>query len=295
MHRAASIVQRLVQISSVMEVWGLSKLAPMLLMMTALAHALTGCAAAPRSMRDQISDAGAQGTAVDAFGSIFLLRNANYLPGSRSIRSVKMQDVICESADTGVRVHMRLRDHAGSPQTICRQILQSTRYVLRFREPNVSLMYEVILVPPGVKFSKSHREIGVRELKPIYAVRERSGDIVEAINTMAHETLHLIAGLNRLDARKKTDEAMAYFTGACAQLSVTGALSRSDLMAIQFAGSDVPPEAMLSSQAGSKVLEDVFAGIPEDTVHADSAAGKKLLQRCEMRLQDFFKGKKGRG
>ncbi|USJ02772.1 hypothetical protein MUG10_07340 [Xanthomonas prunicola] len=205
-----------------------------------------------------------------------------------------MQDVICESADTGMRVRMRLRDNANSQQTICRQILQATRYVLRFREPKVFLVYNVVLVPSGVNFSKSHIEIGMRELKPVYAVRERSSDIGEAINTIAHETLHLTAGLNRFDAQRKTDESMAYFTGACAQLSVTGTLSRSDLVTTQFAGSDVPQEAMLSSQAGSKVLEDVFAGIPDETIHAESDAGKKLLQRCEMRLQTFF-GKRAKG
>ncbi len=272
-----------------MKVWGHSKLAPMLVLMTALACVLIGCATTSRSMRDQVSDAGAQGTAVDAFGSIFLLRNVSYLPGARSIRSVKMQDVICESADTGVRVRIRLRDNADSQQMICRKIVQAIRYVLRFREPKVFLSYEILLVPSGVKFSKNHIEIGVRGLRPVYAVRERSSDIGDVINTIAHETLHLTAGLNRFDVQRKTDESMAYFTGACAQLSVTGTLSRNDLASNRFADdSGVPNEAMLSSQAGSKVLEDVFAGNPEEAIHADSDAGKQLLQRCEMRLQKFF-------
>lgn len=287
-HRTASIVQRLVRISSLMNVWGLLRLAPIHLLMAALAYVLIGCAAISRSMRDQISDAGAQGTAVDAFGSIFLLRNVNYLPGARSIRSVKMQEVICESADTGMRVHMRLRESADPQQTICRKMMQAIRYVLRFREPKVFLSYEVIMVPPGVKFSNNHVEIGMRELRPVYAVRERSSDSGEAINTIAHETLHLTAGLNRFDAQRKTDESMAYFTGACAQLSVTGTLSRSDLVTNQFADGAVPKEAVLSAQAGSKVLEEVFSGNPEEAILADSDAGKQLLQRCEMRLQKFF-------
>ncbi|ALS95289.1 hypothetical protein EYR05_07905 [Xanthomonas oryzae pv. oryzae] len=137
----AFIVQRLVRISDVMEAWGLLKAAPMLLFVIVLASALIGCATVPRAMRDQISDAGAQGTAVDAVGSIFLLRNVNYLPGARSIRSVKMQGVICGSADTGVRVRMKLRDDLDAQQTACRQLLQAAHYVLRFREPKVSIAY----------------------------------------------------------------------------------------------------------------------------------------------------------
>ncbi|CEJ49194.1 hypothetical protein XAB3213_550001 [Xanthomonas citri pv. bilvae] len=144
------------------------------------------------------------------------------------------------------------------------------------------------MVPPGVKFSNNHVEIGMRELRPVYAVRERSSDSGEAINTIAHETLHLTAGLNRFDAQRKTDESMAYFTGACAQLSVTGTLSRSDLVTNQFADGAVTKEAVLSAQAGSKVLEEVFSGNPEEAILADSDAGKQLLQRCEMRLQKFF-------
>ncbi|WP_233491739.1 hypothetical protein [Xanthomonas oryzae] len=146
-------------------------------------------------------------------------------------------------------------------------------------------------MPSGVNFLKNHISIGINELSPVYAVRERPNDIGDAINTIAHETLHMTAGLNRFDASRKTDESMAYFTGACAQLSVTGMLSRSNLVITQFAGSDVPQAAMLSSQAGSKVVADVFAGIPEETIDAHSDKGKQVLQRCEMRLQKFFKGK----
>ncbi|WDM69634.1 hypothetical protein K6978_01810 [Xanthomonas cucurbitae] len=202
-----------------------------------------------------------------------------------------MQDVICGSADTGVHVRMELRDDMNSQKTICHQILQAARYVLRFRQPKVSVVYDIVLVPSGITFSKKNIGIGMDEIRPLYVVRERPDATGEAINTIAHETLHLTAGLNRFDAQKKSDESMAYFTGACAQLSVMGTLSRSDLVTGQFAGSDVPQGAMLSSQEGSKVLEDVFADIPDERIDANSDTGKLLLQRCEMRLQKFFKEK----
>jgi hypothetical protein len=253
-----------------------------------LALSLSACIYLPREVQRQADSAHA--TAASGLGPYTIVRTLSYQRGPRE----SSKDGRVATQCTSEHASMRLLWRTGEMTTeegirLCGQITAGIEYVAAFAAETPHLSYEIELLPFGRGFL--HRSLSVQPRRsPVrfwFGWNAKQDSSAEVVNTLAHETLHIIAAAIRLPREQRKREREAYLAGACAQLATLGDLPRDSLINPAL-DAGTPRGALDSSLAGAQVAESLRAAYPEPLIRADSDQGSLFLQQCSEELESFL-------
>ena len=251
---------------------------------------LCGCLHVPMALQQSATREGVHAVQVNNMGPIHLVQSASYLPGSMA--SVEPSLVLsCASKHQSLMVDLVSKLSPADASKVCQQLLSSIEYVASFSNVTSTLRYRVVLLADGAGYLKVRRKLGSNSVDVTFAFRwSDSSDTSAAIDTVSHETVHLIAGLISLPLIKRQSESEAYMAGICARLSVTGVLSRNEVQFDSLADErDLSPAVLASGRAGQKLGARVLPYFGDATdIRSGDPSGIVLMAECARTLTDYF-------
>lgn len=175
-------------------------------------------------------------------------------------------------------------------------MLDGVDYVSQFmpQAAAAKINYRLALVPEG-------RSAEVRSTsltlfggpQPLYVEpwsSDRDANRANIVDTFAHESLHLRAGLAGLPEQKVADEDMASLAGACAQLNKIGVIKAKYELHAALVGPGVDHAVTKSTAALAHLGATLFPSFDfHDAITRDSERGRQLTKRCRSDLIAFFR------
>ena len=246
---------------------------------------VAGCTSFPRSAESELASGGAHSTSVSHWPGVTLARNQSILPGTGSASFARAHQWECRSE--GLHLEILAADNVSGADGLCSSALTALDWTRSLLRADYDMVYSVKLVPPGYRYrdSRSSLSFGDR-LKLQFALRWDGGStrdsVAPVIRLLSHETVHAVAARAGLPKSIRTDEALAYRIGVCAQLQVIGELQLSDLpKGYVAANSGASESALASSSAGYALTQTLSPRFVDGVMTRDSGAGRELLDSCK--------------
>lgn len=259
---------------------------------------VSGCATIPKGVREQVDEAQATGSL--AIGSHTLVHTLSFGAGSRSVVKILADRVTCGSSVTAVRIvrSALLPMSRTEAEEVCRDLAAGVEYVRAFSglPAAPSIRYKIHLIQRGEGFLHRRWTVqpGAGEIEYWFAWDQQDETRADVINTMAHESAHVLAAVLRLPRSQRRREQEPWLAGYCAQLAVTGVL-RKEHLAIGPIKSDGKhtSAAVESSHVGWRVAGDLRPYLSGGEVAVGSADGQRLMGHCREKLVAFFDQSEG--
>ena len=253
---------------------------------------LSGCISIPEKLKAQVSS-DAHATSGHAIGPMTVFMTASYMQGaSRPVpRLRRIQACLSKSSDIEIYAPSMLAIDDKTEHSLCDRVSGAIDYVGGFPTHRARLAYRVELYPAGIEITRRGLSLypGHRRLTFAFAWSDTQHSTANIVNTMAHETWHALAGIERLPKPKRIDEDTAYLAGACAQLQILGTLDPNGLSVSALAAQEgIPARAIVSSEAGSRFLRRFSGASNGESMQRDTPSGKAFLASCDAELSAYF-------
>ncbi len=244
----------------------------------------------PAALKASAGREGVHAVKVNNVGPFRLVQSVSYLPGRKTERNLPSA-ASCASRDGSLSVEVLGGIPKPEAARACEQMLSGIEYVASFARGANQLKYRITLLPDGLGYENVHRALAEGSAEIAFGFRRSdSSDLSEAVDTVSHESVHILAGLLPLSAKKRRSESPAYLAGACARLKVTGVLLRRQVRFIPAGGGDSLPAAVAVSEregvAAEERLLEYFGDSME--IRPSDPAGKRLMADCEESLNRYF-------
>lgn len=247
---------------------------------------LPACTSIEAPPANLIAKEGAHATAVTRIGPVFVVRTVSVLPGS--LRAAEKFTVTDECRSGTLHVALR-RQESAEPYAApaCVAVLAALQYAVAASDlPDLELKLTVDLISPGrqlIARTSSLATAGGASTRYAFAL-DKESDLAAAnvVSTTAHETFHLLRGLNGTTSEMQEEERLAYTMGACAQLQALGWVRSRDLPSIALAPhvKGVSESVAASNAVGLSVTRDLMPFLRNGAVTKASQEGKAMEQFC---------------
>uniref|UniRef100_A0A8J7VVS0 Lipoprotein n=1 Tax=Coralloluteibacterium stylophorae TaxID=1776034 RepID=A0A8J7VVS0_9GAMM len=254
---------------------------------------LSGCVSSRGDLLSQVSDRGANSTSVASFMGIAILTTASVIPGELPFDEVADEVDNCRLNETSIEIYSPHPVDGSS--LLCEQLLSAVTWVRQLAGATGRTgRFRVTLVPAGRSFVTSRSSISIGGSMDVsfafpWSSEDSRASTANVISKMAHETVHVAAGVLGKPAALQRDEVLAYELGACAQLKFLGVLQERDLPRGSLPSfQNLPKEAIASSRHGLDAASAVRKYMVDGQVSKKSANGINLISACEEKARSAF-------